>query len=178
MANFSDFDGDLIISGTDKASVVAVSNIIVDAMRKWTYDFYADPEEITERDVYFSSDNADKECQLEYQAKFSGDGYGRWSFANNIRSLGRWLAEDLKGSEKLETLEQASFSVQFIGTDIERGFGLYDSLTGTMFHEKGVPLKDSIVEINCRSLGELTVDALMEHYGWDEDEAKEYLGVE
>ena len=80
MANFSDFDGDLIISGTDKASVVAVSNIIVDAMRQWTYDFYADPEEITEKDVYFSSDNAeDKECQLEYQAKFSGDGYGKFS---------------------------------------------------------------------------------------------------
>ena len=178
MANFSDFDGDLIISGTDKASVVAVSNIIVDAMKKLTYDFYADPEEITERDVYFSSDSADKECQLEYHAKFSGDGYGRWSFANNIRSLGRWLAEELKGSEKLETLEQTSFSVQFIGTDIERGFGLYDSLTGTMFHKKGVPLKDSIVEIDCRSLGELTVDALMEHYGWNEDEAKEYLGIE
>ncbi len=177
MANFSDFDGDLIISGTDKASVVAVSNIIVDAMRKWTYDFYADPEEITEKDVYFSSDNADKKCKLEYQAKFSGDGYGQWSFANNIRSLGRWLAEDLN-SENLKTLEQASFSVKFIGTDIERGSGLYDSLTGTMFHEKGVPLKDSIVNIDCRSLGELTVDALMERYGWDEDEAKEYLGIE
>ena len=68
--------------------------------------------------------------------------------------------------------------MQFIGTDIERGFGLYDSLTGTLFHEKGVPLKDSIVNIDCRSLGELTVDALMEHYGWDEHEAKEYLGIE
>ena len=178
MANFSDFDGDLIISGTDKASVVAVSNIIVDAMRKWTYSFYACPEKISEKDVYCSSSDIDKECHLEYQATFFGNGNGRWSFANNIESLGYWLTEELKDSKKLKVLEQNSFSVQFIGTDIEIGFGLYDSLTGTLFHKKGVPLKDSIVNIDRWSLGELTVDALMEHYGWDEDEAKEYLGIE
>ena len=181
MANLSNFDGDLLISAADKAAVVTVSNIIVDAMRGWTYGFYAYPEKISEQDVYFSRDDffkGDKKYQLEYQAAFSGDGDGRWTFGNNVESLGRWLAEELKGSEKLKVLEQNSFSVQFIGTDIERGCGVYDSLTGTLFHKGGDSLKNSVVNVDCQSLGELTVDALMEHYGWEEQEAKEYLGLE
>ena len=181
MANISSFDGDLLISGVDKASVVAVSNIIVDTMRGWDYGFYAYPEKISEEEVYFSRDDffkGEKEYQLEYQAAFSGDGSGRWTFGNNVESLGRWLAEELKGSEKLKVLEQNSFSVQFIGTDIETGCRVFDSLTGTMFHKKGDSLKDSVVNVHCQSLGELTVDAIMEHYGWEEQEAKEYLGLE
>ena len=181
MANLSDFDGDLIISGTDKASVIAVSNIIVDTMRGWDYGFYAYPEKIGEGDVYFSPDkffDGEEDYQLEYQASFSGDGTGRWTFGNNVESLGRWLAEELKGSEKLKVLEQNSFSVQFIGTDIEPGCRVYDSLTGTLFHKRGNSLRDSTVNVDCQSLGEPTVEALMEHYGWEKQEAKEYLGLE
>ena len=57
MANLSNFDGDLLISATDKTAVVAVSNIIVDTMRKWEYGFYAYPEKVSEKDVYFSRDD-------------------------------------------------------------------------------------------------------------------------
>ena len=181
MANLSNFDGDMLISGVDKASVVAVSNIIVETMAKWDYGFYAYPEKISEQEVYFARDEffkGEKEYQLEYQAAFSGDGTGRWSFDNNIEALGRWLVEELKGSERLKVLEQNSFSVQFIGTDVEPGCRVFNSLTGTLFHKKGDSLKDSVVNVDCQSLGEPTVDALMEHYGWDEQEAKEYLGLE
>ena len=181
MANISSFDGDLIISGVDKSSVVTVSNIIVSTMMEWEYGFYSYPEKISEQEVYFARDEffkGDKAYQLEYQAAFSGDGSGRWTFANNVESLGRWLAEELKGSKKLKVLEQNSFAVQFIGTDIEPGCGVYDSLTGTLFHEKGSPLTDSTVNVDCQSLGKLTVDALMEHYGWEKQEAKEFLGLE
>lgn len=179
MANISNFDGDLVITGADKASVVAVSNVIVETMAKWDYGFYAFPEEISEKDVYFSRDEfLDGEYRLEYQAAFSGEGSGRWTFGNNVEFLGRWLLEELKGSEKLKVLEQHSFVLQFMGTDIEVGCGVFDSLTGTFFHKKGDPLKDSTVNVDCQSKGEITVDALMEHYGWDEEEAKAYLGLE
>lgn len=181
MANISSFDGDLLISGVDKASVVAVSNIIVDTMRGWEYGFYSYPEKVSEKDIYFSRDDffkGEKEYQLEYQAAFSGDGSGRWTFGNNIESLGRWLAEELKGSERLKVLEGNSFAVQFYGTDIETGCGVNDSLTGCLFHLGGTPLTESTVSVNCHSNGELTVDFLMEHFGWEEQEAKEYLGLE
>ena len=55
---------------------------------------------------------------------------------------------------------------------------MFNSLTGTLFHKKGDSLKNSVVNVDCQSLGKLTVDALMEHYGWGEQEAKEYLGLE
>lgn len=177
MANLSSFDGEMIVAAKSKAAVITVTNIIINAMSKWDYGFFPVPDKVSEADVVYIRDEFfEKPDRLEYQVCLSGDGTGRWSFDNNIESLGRWLKEELKGSEKLKLLEQNDFWVYFNGTDVETGCGVFNDLTGSVLHVAGQPLEKSISNVDCQPKGEITPESLAEHYGWDLDEAKERLG--
>lgn len=96
-------------------------------------------------------------------------GCGRWSFANNIESFGRWIDTSVTEDEK-DFLMNMDFSIDYDFADYEPGCGVFYSARMQNLHEKGQPLSTISGETLDEEALEISARNLARYIGYDDSE--------
>lgn len=98
-------------------------------------------------------------------------GCGRWSFANNIESFGRWIDTSPAVTEdEKDFLRSKEFSIDYDFADCELGCGLFYSARMQNRHEKGQPLSDIKGETLSEEPLEISAENIASYIGYDDYE--------
>lgn len=176
MANLSDVSGTLTITSSslkDCEEVLEFLNIITN---HWGYSFdtYDEPS-VTEAYTGQTKEKDTVSIEIPFNAS------GRWSFQENIRLFGVWLATTKEEQNKdapdaIRKLQKYPFSLHFEYDEDETGCEFVGEGSATLVHKGNTPLENMEITENDHESHELTVENLVNIRGFDEDYAKSYLG--
>lgn len=103
------------------------------------------------------------------ESGFSGS--GRWSFANNIESFGRWIDTSTSITEdEKDFLRNTNFIIDYDFADYEPGCGVFYSARMQNVHEKGQPLSTISGETLDEEALEISARNLARYIGYDDSE--------